>query len=204
MARSAGEAVLVRDVHDGHISAALPVVVVEESDERVVIWLRAGTPVMWLGAVPMPAWIDAGRPLVAKEWDDNDRLTIWERGASHTVSFFREAASGNEACWYVDLCEPWVETRAGWDCCDQELDIVAWPDLSQWWWKDVDEFQERIDHGYVSAERATELRAEAATVIAALEARQGVWAEADAWRAWRPDPAWAIPSLPDDWASIPR
>jgi hypothetical protein len=192
--------VLVRNVADGHISAALPMVVVEDGDDRVVLWLRAGTPIRWLGVVPLPAWVDAGRPLLAKEWDDNDRLSIWLRGASHTVSLFWRARDGVFRGWYVDAVEPMIETALGWDACDQELDVVVSPDLSSWWWKDEAELDERVDRGFISRARAEELRAELVEVIADIEAGRGVFAEP--WPSWRPDPSWAIPSLPERWDAL--
>ena len=192
-----GEPALVRDVHDGHISAALPVIVVEDSPTRVVTWLRAGTPIMWLATMPLPAWADAGHPLVAKEWEVHDRLSIWLRGRSHTVSYFWQASDGAERGWYVDAVEPMVRSPLGWDACDQELDVVVLPDLSRWWWKDEAEFDERVARGFLSAPRAAELRAELVSVITDVEAHRGVFAEP--WRSWRPDPSWPIPSLPDGW-----
>ncbi len=194
-----GEPALLRNVFRGRVAAALPCVVVEDSAERVVLWLRAGTPIAWIGASPLPAWVDAGHPVVLKEWDDNDRLFIWPRGRSHHVSFLREAATGNDVCFYVDAAEPWAPTRFGWDTCDQELDVVAWPDLSAWWWKDEVEFDQRIERGFLSAARGESLRAELVEVIGALEARSGLWASAERWRTWRPPSSWAIPSLPDGW-----
>lgn len=194
-----GEPALLRNVFRGRVAAALPCVVVEDVDERVVLWLRVGTPIAWIGATPLPAWIDAGHPVVLKVWDDNDRLFIWPRGRSHHVSFLREAATGNDVCFYVDAAEAWVSTSLGWDTCDQELDVVAWPDLSAWWWKDETEYAERIDRGLLASARAAELRTELEEVIADLEARRGIWAEASSWRAWRPDPAWPVPCLPHGW-----
>ena len=187
----------MRSVFDGHISAALPVTVVEDSPERVVTWLRAGTPIRWLGVTPLPAWVDAGCPLLAKAWDDTNRLSIWPVGAHHSISFFWEAATGNEMSWYVDLLDPFVRTPLGWDTCDQELDIVAWPDLSAWWWKDEDRFAERIERGLLSREQADAVRREGERVIADLEARRRPFDEP--WRAWRPDPEWPVPYLPEGW-----
>jgi hypothetical protein len=179
--------------------AALPTTVVEETADHVVLWLPAGTPTVGLAVVPMPRWVDAGFPMEHGEWRDNDRLFIWPRGQAHAVSFLRERATGNEACFYVDALEPWRETALGWDTCDQELDLVTWPDLSEWFWKDEAEFQERIDLGLLTVEDAEVARTELTTVAADIEARRGVFAGADAWRAWRPDPTWAIPTLPAAW-----
>jgi hypothetical protein len=197
--RARGEHVLLRNVWRGHVMSAMPMTVVEETAERVVLYLQEGTPIQWIDGVPMPAWVERGCGTIAKAWDDTHRLFIWPRGRAHAVSFLREAATGNEACFYVDALEPWRETPLGWDTCDQELDVVTWPDLSEWFWKDVAEFEERVELGLLSADDAAVARAELEAVIADIEARRGVFAEAESWRAWRPDPTWPIPRLPDDW-----
>jgi len=197
--RAAGEVALLRSVYRGHIASATPVTVVEDSDERVVVFLRCGTPIAWIGVTPLPPWVEAGYPLLMKEWDDTDRLFIWPRGRAHAVSFLWEAATGNEACFYVDALEPWRETPLGWDTCDQELDLVIWPDLSEWFWKDVEQFEDRIRLGFHTASEGVAIRAELESVARDIEARRGLWAESEAWRAWRPDPSWPTPSLPDGW-----
>jgi hypothetical protein len=197
--RARGEHVLLRNVWRGHVMSAMPMTVVDESDERVVLYLQQGTPIQWIDGVPMPVWVERGCGTIAKEWDDTNRLFIWPRGRAHAVSFLREAATGNEACFYVDALEPWRETPLGWDTCDQELDVVAWPDLSAWFWKDVEQFEERIELGLLSAEDAAVARAELEAVIADIESRRGVFADAESWRAWQPDPSWPIPALPDAW-----
>ena len=194
-----GDPALLRNVWRGKVMSALPTIVVEDSPERVVLYLQAGTPIQWIDGVPMPVWVERGCGTIAKEWDDTDRLFIWPRGRAHAVSFLREAATGNEICFYVDALEPWRETSLGWDTCDQELDVVTWPDLSAWFWKDEAELAERVTLGLLSEEDARAARAELERVIADIEARRGVFAETEHWRAWKPDPSWPIPLLPDDW-----
>jgi predicted RNA-binding protein associated with RNAse of E/G family len=194
-----GDPALLRHVFRGHVMAAAPVIVVEDSPARVVTWMQAGTPIRWIARAPMPAWIEGGHGTVAKEWDDNDVIGIHPTGRAHAVQLLREAATGNEACWYVNLQEPLRRTPLGWDTCDQELDVVAWPDLSEWFWKDEEQFEERIRLGLLGAEEGAAVRKEALDVIADLETRRGTFAEADAWRAWKPPPSWPIPQLPDGW-----
>jgi predicted RNA-binding protein associated with RNAse of E/G family len=195
----AGDPALLRNVWRGHVMSALPTTVVEDSPERVVLYLQQGTPIRWIDGVPMPVWVERGHRTIARAWDDTHRIFIWPRGRAHAVSFLREAATGNEACFYVDALEPWRQTALGWDTCDQELDVVAWPDLSEWFWKDEAEFDERVQLGLLSEQDATVARAELESAIADIEARRGVFAEAEHWRTWRPDPSWPIPPLPDGW-----
>jgi hypothetical protein len=193
---------LLRNVFRGeHIASAQPCTVVEETDERVVLWLRCGTPIRWLDPYGgLPVWVDGGCRTIAKEWELTDRLMIVPFGQAHAVYFSWEATTGNEIGWYVNLQEPLRPTPLGWDTMDHELDVEAWPDLSAWWWKDEDRFAERIELGYLSAEQGEAVRREGERVIADLEARRRPFDEP--WRAWRPDPAWPLPTLPADWAVL--
>jgi hypothetical protein len=185
-------------VWQGHIASACPVLVLEDSDERVVLYLQQGTPIEWIDPYGgMPAWVDGGCRTIRKEWDLSNRIFVTPKGRSHSVDFMWEAATGNPMSWYVNLQEPLRETPLGWDTYDQELDVWAWPDLSAWGWKDEDAFAERIELGYITPEEGDAIRREAESVIADIEARRGVFSEP--WPAWRPDPSWPIPPLPDDW-----
>lgn len=190
---------LLRNVFRGeHIASALPVTVVSEDDERVVLHLRVGTPIRWLDPYGgLPVWVDGGHRTIAKEWEWTNRLIISPKGRAHAVFFSWEASTGNEIGWYVNLQEPLRPTRLGWDTMDEELDVEAWPDLSAWWWKDEDRFAERVELGLLSRERAREVRREGERVIADLEARRRPFDEP--WRDWRPDASWPVPTLPDDW-----
>lgn len=193
-----GDPALLRNVWRGHIASAIPMTVVEDTDERVVLYLRQGTPIRWLEPYGgMPVWVDGGCRTVAKEWDDTNVVHVVPKGRAHSVYFMWEASTGNEICWYVNLQQPLRRTPMGWDTMDQELDVVAWPDLSEWWWKDEDKFAERVELGYLTRAEADAARREGEAVIADLEARRRPFDEH--WRAWRPDPSWPIPTLPDDW-----
>jgi hypothetical protein len=193
-----GETALLRNVWQGHIASALPVTVVEDTDERVVLYLAQGTPIRWIDPYGgMPAWVDGGCRTILKEWDLSNRVFVTPKERSHSVDFLWEAATGNPMSWYVNLQEPLREAPLGWDTYDQELDVWAWPDLSAWGWKDEDKFAERIELGYITPEDGIAIRREGEAVIADIEARRGVFAEP--WPTWTPDPSWPLPQLPDDW-----
>ena len=100
-------------------------------------------------------------------------------------------------CWYVDLQEPLRRTVVGFDTMDNLLDIVISPDLSEWQWKDEDEFQEAVAIGVYSAEEARAIRAEGERAIELLRAGQPPFC--DGWDKWSPPVEWQIPQLPDGW-----
>ena len=185
----------MRHVFRGHVMSAQPMVVVAEDDERVVLYQRVGTMGSWLREGRLPQWIEAGYPTELRPWADNDVLHIIPKGRAHSIYFMREHETGNEVCWYVNLQDPVRATGLGWDTWDHELDVVAWPDCSAWWWKDEAEFDERVSLGLVDDPDA--VRAEGLAVIADIEARRRPFDEP--WRTWLPDPSWPIPSLPDGW-----
>src|SRR5690606_7246240 len=54
----------------------------------------------------------------------------------------------------------------------------------------------RADH----PARAAEVRAEAESVIARLEAGEPPFC--DPWPHWRPDPSWGLPALPPGWEKV--
>ena len=143
--------------------------------------------------------------LVNMDWElerrrwENHVLRLVTPGSSHSVwLLWRE--SWELICWYINLEEPMTRTSLGFDYFDQQLDIVASPDLTEWRWKDEDEFEEAQALGLISEERARELRAEGEHVIKLMKARKTPFNQG--WESWRPDPAWPIPQLPAGWDVI--
>ena len=98
--------------------------------------------------------------------------------------------------WYINLEDPLRRTSIGLDFMDQILDIIVEPDLSNWYWKDEDEFQEAQELGLISPERAREMRADGERVV---ESGKSVF---NGWEHWKPDPAWKIPTLPEGWEKV--
>lgn len=126
----------------------------------------------------------------------NLRLHIW--GTSYSIirswDFTRDCAEG----WYINVETAWRRTRIGFDSQDLVLDITVSADLSTWEWKDADELAWSVDAGSYSPDEADAIRAEGVRAVHALETR--AWPFTDDWSAWRPDPLWAIPTIPEDWA----
>jgi predicted RNA-binding protein associated with RNAse of E/G family len=96
--------------------------------------------------------------------------------------------------WYVNIERPQRRTPLGFDYEDELLDVWiavgAKPELL-----DEDELEEAVRRGFVSGERAAEIRAIAAYV---LERRPWPTGLED----WRPDPGWQMPDLPPGWDLI--
>lgn len=94
---------------------------------------------------------------------------------------------------------PWRRTPIGFDTQDLVLDVTVAPDLSSWAWKDEDELAWSVEVGKLSAAEAEAIRGAGRRAIAALEAR--AWPFVPDWSAYRPDPHWPVPALPENWAS---
>jgi predicted RNA-binding protein associated with RNAse of E/G family len=104
-------------------------------------------------------------------------------------------ADGALLCWYVNFQRPPVWRSGGWDTSDLALDLVVDPD-GTWQWKDEDEYAHHRRLGMITGAEHAAVQAAREEAVALVEARVGMFA-AGALQRWRPDPAWATPSLPD-------
>lgn len=193
--RRTGDVVVLRYYnHRGRPAGALPTRVV--SDDGPVLWLAGGTPSKWPGVggrgiralsleerftIPL-------EPLDSSWWGDGV-LIVGRPGRAHGIWLFQ--TDGEFAGWYVNLEAPWRPWRLGFDTEDHTLDIWVEPDGS-WHWKDEDELQAAVELGFYTEAEARAFRAEGEAVLAE-------WPFPTGWEEWRPDPAWPMPELPDDW-----
>ena len=131
--------------------------------------------------------------------EDGEYLRLVIPGAPYSVLIFWLEKHSVHRSWYINLEDPLHRTSIGFDFMDQILDIIVEPDLSSWFWKDEDEFQEAQELGLISPERAGEMRAEGESVVEMLLSGESVF---NGWEQWKPDPAWKIPTLPEGWEKI--
>ena len=126
-------------------------------------------------------------------------LTLTPPGAAHSVWLFWASGWGF-LFWYVNLQKPIARTPRGILVQDQALDIVASPDLA-WNWKDEDDFQALMERGFFTREEAASIRAEGERMVDAIERNAPPFCEG--WETWRPDAAWPVPQIPEDWYVMP-
>lgn len=88
----------------------------------------------------------------------------------------------------------------GVDSEDHFLDIAVHPDRS-WQWLDEDEFAQAQQLGLMGREQAERVREAGLAAVEVIRA----WGPPfrDRWQDWRPDPAWGVPVLPEDWDRTP-
>ncbi|WP_127497262.1 DUF402 domain-containing protein [Actinoplanes solisilvae] len=204
-----GRLVLHRDTHRGRIAFVHPTRVVSDDDRGLLLWLARGS------VTATERTVDGRTPrdMTFAEWGASTivpRPTSWlgpgvlrffPPGANHSVWFFRHD-DGSFKNYYVNLEESAVRWDdgdvAGIDVIDQDLDIVAFPDLT-WEWKDEDEFAERLalpEFYWVHDEAA--VWAEGFRVIKLIEA--GEFPFDGTWTDFQPDPSWTAPTeLPPGW-----
>jgi hypothetical protein len=130
-------------------------------------------------------------------WEGPPTLRLHAWGTAHAVIRSWDPATGSARGWYVNIEDGWRRTRLGFDSRDLALDVTVADDLSSWAWKDEDKLAWSVAAGTISPADAEAARAEGLRAIAALEAR--AWPFVDDWSAWRPDPSWPVPGLPDGW-----
>lgn len=197
-----GETIVIRDVrqsgpHQGIVTHASAAIVVEDRPTRLVLFEPLGADMRTSHIDWATGARDGPHPQTRHT---TDRLTISTPGASHAVSLMFHGGGGPFICWYVDLQEPFRRVPGGVVTCDQALDILIGPDR-QWRWKDEDHLARMVELGWITEARARALYREGETVIEV--ATKGAPPFDDRWTGWRPDPTWAVPTLPDDWALVP-
>lgn len=123
-------------------------------------------------------------------------LIIWRPGRTHAIHVHWKGESWQPNGFYINLQEPMTETPQGFETTDQFLDIVVDADLT-WRWKDEDELEQAVAVGRLTVAEAEAVRDEGERVVADIEARR--WPFDGSFDNWRPDPAWTLPALPEDW-----
>jgi hypothetical protein len=193
-----GAAVVLRYIttRDGVPGTTWPCRVVIDREDLLALYIAAGSTFKnWhpSHSAPDRRLADSRVPI--------DVLRLMVPGEGHSVWIcWRPDHDPRFSGFYVNFEEPFRRTAIGFDTNDHTLDIVVAPDLS-WRWKDQDDFEERVRQGIYSEAFADKVRADAARVIAAIEARASPFS--DGWEEWAPDPTWEPPVLPPAWDSEP-
>jgi hypothetical protein len=199
----AGDPVAIREIWNGRVWYARPATVVRDDPNLTMLLVpphvQAKEPVDDHGV--------ALRIPTAPDWGYRDI----ERGDTWNLSFaFPDTpysvivgyeADGSLREYYVNLQTPLRRSRAGFDTVEHILDVTIPPDRSSWSWKDEDELEEALAAGLFTEEDAAWFRFWGERAVEHVLLREPPFDEE--WGSWRPDPAWAEPSLPPDWDLVP-
>jgi predicted RNA-binding protein associated with RNAse of E/G family len=201
---SSGQTIVLRELWQGRVWSARPVILVQDKPEMLALYAPPGT----MMKRPKTLGDERIKPRnrLRSEWILQDelwcdyfllRMTIPE--SRYSVLIFWDSPDMSFHDWYINLEDPLRRTAIGFDYLDQLLDVIVKPDLSTWSWKDEDELEEAIVLGLLSKKRASAMRKEGEKVVRWLQSGQSPF---NGWEKWRPNPSWKVPVLPEDWNKI--
>ena len=136
-----GEHILLREISRGQVWSGRPYTVVEDTPCGLVLYSGAG--VRWMRParpdginlrMREPTWV-----LREDTWY-TEALRIVTPGSHHSVLLLWTTGFRELMLWYVNLEDPLIRTPIGFDYLDQLLDIEVAADLSEWRWKDEDQY----------------------------------------------------------------
>jgi hypothetical protein len=187
--RPASTDVALREIRFGRVWRANAYRLVAERDGLLVLWSPSGSErFLPVDSAGVELRIPRDEPWVlGTRTTEQHALSLVRPGARHSVTL-HWSPEWRFLYWYVNL-ERWLgRGRRTIDYVDEKLDLVITPDGSVGW-KDEDELEQAAALGLLDGD---EVRAEAERVLAAPPWPTG-------WEAWRPDPSWPAPVLPDGW-----
>jgi hypothetical protein len=188
---SRGDVVALRDIWFGAVWRAVAGIVVEETPERTVFWVPAGSestyPVDDGGdeiRIPRPDFRHGTRR--AK----NPIVVVCDEGAPWTLwLFFRELGAFSH--WYVNFERYLGRSLHAYDSVDHKLDLIVRPG-ERLEWKDEHELEEAGRLGLVDADA---IRRDAELILT-----EHPWPTG--WENYTPDPSWEAPELPESWDQV--
>jgi hypothetical protein len=188
-----GDAVVRREVWRSRPWSAWAITVVCDEPGLLGLYLAEGTRFVF----PDGDWPGGRHPWHGRgAWRGHGVLHLQRPGEAHAVVAFWNGPARSFAGWYVNFQDPSRRTAVGIDTFDHELDIWI-PAGGAWRWKDRDLLHASVETGRFTRDEVAAIEAEGERVAAELDAGRRWWS--DEWRAWKPDPAWPVPELPENW-----
>jgi Protein of unknown function (DUF402) len=194
MTFAAGSHVLFRQVWRGLPWLSIPVEVVDDAPELLVLHLPNGAPFGFHRDHPLGA-----HPWSRKErFDGNGVLMLQRPGERYAIWHFWDGPERRFRGWYVNFQEPFRRRAFGFDTQDQELDLWL-PIGGEPEWKDVDLLAERVRQGRFSQAEQAAIHAEGNRVYAQVAGAERWWDPR--WSTWAPDGG-PPPELPEGWHDL--
>ncbi|MFH8295368.1 DUF402 domain-containing protein [Streptomyces sp. NPDC018059] len=204
-----GQTVVRRDVHrSGRVWSEQALRVVDDTGEALVTACAPGAQARWPALYAQAraqedrsVRTEAFDAMATGEWElegavwQETELLVWKPPTAwFSVNAFY--TSGGLRNWYVNFEHPTRRTTNGFDSFDLTVDLVVDPDLTRWEWKDEDEYAHVRRLGIVTDAEHQAVDAARDEVLTMLTERSGPFANAERWAAWRWEPAWPAPCLP--------
>jgi uncharacterized protein len=193
-----GESAALREIWEGRIWSARPVTVVEDAEEQITLFIRAGA--RWMAPFRNGQRLkiqQAEYELMEQPYKAHVLSFAWPGNPAAVLLFY--GSDWSPSHWYVNLEDPLRRSPVGFDTLDHKLDVIVELDGS-WRWKDEDQFVEVIDRGLLDPGQGRGLRNEAEGAVRRIVEHEPPF-DRD-WYGWRPDPAWPPPTLPDGWDRV--
>ena len=183
-----GRTVAIREVCAGKVWTSRPVVVIEDSADQFVSYLRPGTMIDYPvgaehGEDTFAKWMSGEWSLAPREFRAPGMLRIAPVGAAYEVFGFVTDEAGIIS-WYVNFERPLVRTAYGFETLDETLDLIVAADLTAWERRDEDELELATEMGVYSVEQAARIVQTCSEVEAALERGEAPWSQR--WCGWTP------------------
>ncbi|HUR77078.1 MAG TPA: DUF402 domain-containing protein [Acidimicrobiales bacterium] len=177
---------------------AIPVIVVEDTDDALVTYMPSGAEFGffeggWPTADGRHPWSPRAR------WSGHGCLMVQRPGDHYAVWHFWSGPNRDFLHWYINLQTAFVRTEHGYDTQDLELDIVVSPD-EHWVLKDDDVLVDRVREGRFSESFVEWIESIGATLTSDLRAGRQLW-DRD-WTTWKPPADWANTPLPRHWHDV--
>jgi len=181
---------------------AYPTIVVQDSSELIALYMPAGVLGKDTTHKPTPQEILSVDEIQIADctWNRTDVLFLMVPGEAFSTYVMRETGTKLLDCWYVNLQEPIQRTSIRFDTMDNMLDIVISPDMSQWKWKDDDEFTAAQAFGIYSEEKASEIWTAGEEAVRLITSERRSMYER--WATWQANPKWEIPKLAPLWDKV--
>lgn len=195
-----GDNIVLREVWEGKVWTARPVIVVEDCIDVTALYIAKGS--KWkrpFNAEGSPKRIPASEWMLGDDLWSKDVIRVSPPGDRFSILPFRDD-KGAFRFWYLNIETPLARTPLGFDYMDQTLDIIIDANLRKWRWKDEEELEEAVDLGVYTRQEAEEIRAVGEQALARFLTHKPPFDRA--WDQWRPDPGWSVPQLSDDWATV--
>jgi hypothetical protein len=188
-----GDVRVQREVQDGYVWSAIPVVVARD-DDLLGLYRPEGTICMWPAHArsqdrPFETVTQRREPWAVNRFAG--LLTLVRAGDDFSVSLIWQCG-WSFACWYIDFIRPYQSTPIGWDFADIHLDLIVAADGTITT-KDEDDLAEAVERGEVTVEERDAAFRRRDELASMAEAAAGVFGEP--WPDWRPEGAWPRPAL---------
>lgn len=201
-----GDEALLRYVRNTPADVIVPTRVVQDDDQAVILYVAVSTSIK-VQASRDGTPLTRNTPFIEREgkiggladttWTTNHVIKIMQPGRMSATWLFWRDPEWELKSYYGNIQAPLVRRPLGFDTADYLLDVDIDLDF-RCAWKDEDEWEGAGKHGLLDRDLLVRVRAEGERIMDDVAARR--WPFDRSLESWRPDPAWTVPEMPDNWA----